>query len=202
MLYNVPETFNKPDLLFHKFQTMAEQNALNQARRSRVFPIARLVNQSIRLKDGRILGKKGLSGSPSGRMSPSGQVSPRINYNSKSAPYLSRRTAGKQGLSGITDFFTGIKNTITGTVGAVTGTVTGVANAAQPLEKLLQENPSLINLVKTYLPGPSTLSQPTIVAVQNPSATSGATLGVSNKVWMIGAAGAGALALVKILNRR
>lgn len=190
MLYNVPPTKFGPDLLLHKFATMAETNALNQARRSRVFPQSRKIPSQIRLKDGRTLGPvSGLAGLA---------VSPRLNYGAKSAPYLSGRRG--PGLRGIDDFFSGIKNTITGTVSAVTGTVSGVANAAQPIEKLLQDNPSLLNLVKTYLPGPSTISSPNIVAVQAPAPST--TLGVSNKVWMLGAAGAGALALVKMLGRR
>jgi len=190
MLYNVPKTFNGPDLQFHKYQTMAELNALNQARRTRVFPTVRKINPTIRLKNGQTLTPRGLSGPV------------RLNYNRKSSPYLSgNRLSRRAGLSGITDFFSGIKDTITGTVGAVTGTVTGVANAAQPLEQLLQNNPSLVNLVKTFVPTAQNPTPVTVVAKPT-TITTGQTLGVSNKVWVIGAAGAGALALIKILGRR
>ena len=149
MLYSVPKTFNGPDLLFHKAQTLSETNGLNQARRARVFPQARKIDSSIRLKDGRTLSPRGLSGPA------------RIDYARKSAPYLSGRRRG--GLGDISDLFSGIKDTITGTVSAVTGTVAGVANAAQPLEQLLQNNPSLVGLVKSYIPTASQPQSPTIV---------------------------------------
>lgn len=184
MLYEAPRTFNGPDLLYHKFSTMAELNALNQARRTRVFPTPRKVNGTIRLKDGRTLGR-GL-----GRLY---AVSPRINYNSKSAPYLSGRRRG------------GLGNFITDAIGAVTGTVTGtvssVASSVQPIEQLLQNNPSLLNLVKSYIPTASNPTPVTVVAKPVVVAPT-STLGVSNKVWLVGAAGAGALVLAKLLGRR
>lgn len=192
MLYNAPRTYFGPDLLLHKNQTMAELNGLNQARRSRVFPVRRNINTTLRLKDGRTLRPKGMSGLSS--------MSPRINYNSKSTPYLSGRRRGGLG-NFITDAFSGISNTVTGTVSALTGTVSGVANAAQPLEKLLQDNPSLINLVKSYIP---TASKPTPVTVVSsvPTTIPTTTLGISNKVWLVGALGTGALVLTKLLGRR
>jgi hypothetical protein len=191
MLYKVPQVPFNASLLAHRYQTMAEQNALNQARRTRVFPTQRQINQTIRLKDGRTIGK-GLSGL---------SRSARINYFRKSSPYLSGRKRGGLG-NFITDAISSVTSTVQGTVSSVSNVVSGVGTSVQPIEQMLQNNPSLLNLVKTYLPGPSTVQNPTVVVAKPTVMPVATTLGVSNKIWMVGAVGAGALAFLKIMRSK
>jgi hypothetical protein len=190
MLYRVPEVSFGQELLTHTRQTMAEENALKQARVANPFPVPRRVNQTIRLKNGKTLSPRGLS----------------WTYARKSTPYLSRRQAAPQraGLAGITDFFSGIGSAITGTVSAVTGTVAGVAGAAKPLEQVLTENPSLVNLIRSYV-APPQASAPVTVIPLSPApqpVLQQKTLGVSNMVWVAGAAGLGGLALIRLMGRK
>jgi len=180
VLYNVPGVSFDQSLLSHRYETMAEENALKQARVSRIFPAQRRVNSTLRLKDGRTVKPKGLS----------------AWQMMKSQPYMGRTPPAKRpGVSGITDFFGGIKD-------AITGTVTTASSIAQPIESVLKNNPSLIGLLRSYVPTINNAQPPTSINLTPTPMTSQSTLGVSNKVWIFGGLGLGALTLVKVMGRR
>lgn len=189
MLYKVPEVHFDSRILTHPYQTLTEENGFGQARRTRVFPQNRNINTSIRLKDGRTLRPR--TGSQSGLSGLS------FNYAQKSTPYMGTHS-GRTGLGNfITDAVNAVTKTVTGTVNTISGTVSGVST---PIEKMLADNPSLLNLVKGYLPQPAPPQGNVVYSM--PATQPSTTMGVSNKAWMIGAVGLGSLALLKVLRSK
>lgn len=184
MLYDVPKVGFGKEIVAHSASPLTEENGFNQARRARVFPKPITVSNVIKLKSGRVIqpGRGPLLSSYAG-------------YARKSAPYLSRPNLG-----GITDFFGGIADIVKGGASTVSNVISGAGSVVQPIEKLVQDNPALLSLVKSYVPTVTNPPAPTVVNLTPPPNSS--TLGVSNKVWVYGALGMGTVAVILLLRKK